>query len=139
MLIKNPVLSLKVGWLVVTILVFLDAFLDSKRGVEGNPLWQPIVEKIGIQNIYILVPFVLLLFWLVVKFGGWLTARIDKTPQAEELVLTALVLVYGLFDLWVIAVDFLNFHLITNYRLLVIPLTIIAVFYAVWAEKKLKQ
>lgn len=132
---KDPVLSKKIGWIVLAILVFIDAFLDVIRGVEGNPLWIPIVNIIGINNVPFLVPFVLLLFYLAVKALGWLVEKIDKTPRSEELVLTALVVVYAIFDIWLISMDFLGFRLITNFRYMIIPLTIIGLGYALWAQR----
>ena len=93
---KSPVLSKGVGWSLLAGLVLVDAFLDVIRGVEGNPLWIPIVNIIGVNNVPFLVPFVLLLFYLAVKALGWLVNKIDKTPRSEELVLTALVIVYAI-------------------------------------------
>ena len=134
---KSPVLSKKTGWIVLAILVFVDAFLDVIRVVEGNPLWIPIINIIGINNAPFLVPFVLLLFYLAVKVLSWLVEKIDKTPMAEELILTALVVVYAVFDIWAISVDFLGFRLIPNFRYMIIPLTIIGLGYALWAQKRL--
>ena len=105
--------------------------------VEGKPLWIPIVNIIGVNNVPFLVPFVLLLFYLAVKALGWLVNKIDKTPRSEELVLTALVIVYAIFDIWAISVDLLGFGLIPNFRYMIIPMTIIALGYALWAQKKL--
>ena len=134
---KSPVLSKKIGWIVLAILVLIDAFLDVIRGVEGNPLWIPIVKVIGINNVPFLVPFVLLLFYLAVKALGWIVEKADKTPKAEELILTSLVIAYGLFDVWAVSVDFLGFRLIPNFRYMIIPMTIVALGYALWAQKKL--
>lgn len=134
---KEPILQKKMGWIILAILVFIDAFLDVIRGVEGNPLWMPIVNVIGIRNVPFLVPFVLLLFYLAVKALGRLVEKIDKTPCSEELVLTALVIVYASFDIWLISVDFLGFRLITNFRHMIVPLTIIGLGYALLAQKKL--
>lgn len=108
------------------------------RGREGNPLWKPIVDIVGIEKVPFLVPFILILFYFVVKAVGWIIHKTDKTPKSEELVLTALVLIYGIFVVWTIAVDFLNFTLITNFHIMIIPLTIIALGYSLWAQKKLK-
>ena len=133
----KPVLSKKIGWVILALLVFLDSFLDVIRGVEGNPLWKPVVNAIGIKNVPFLVPLVLLLFYLVVKVLGWLVEKTDKTPNSEELVLTSLVIVYAVFDIWTISVDFLGFRLIPNFRYMVIPMAIIGMGYALWAQKKL--
>lgn len=43
----KPVLSKSAGWITLAILVFIDAFLDVIRGVEGNPLWIPFVATIS--------------------------------------------------------------------------------------------
>lgn len=137
---KSVVLSKKVGWIILTLLVFLDAFLDVKRGAEGNPLWQPILNYVGIQYTPLFVPFVLLLFYFVVKGGAWLTRKVDKIPiKSEELVLTSLVLAYFVFDLWIISVDFLGFRLIRNHYYLTPILVVIVLIYSVWAENKLKK
>ncbi len=133
----NPILSKKTGWIVLAILVFIDAFLDVIRGAEGNPLWMPIVNAIGIRNAPFLVPLMLLLFYLVVKVLGWLVEKTDKTPNSEELVLTALVIAYSIFDMWAISVDFLGFTLIPNFRYMIIPMMILALGYALWAQKRL--
>ena len=137
---KNAVLSKKAGWIILAVLVFLDAFLDVIRGTEGNPLWQPIVNIIGINYVPFLVPFVLLLFYFVVKGGAWLTRKVDKIQtNSEELVLTSLVLAYFVFDLWVISVDFFGFRLIKNHYHLIPILIVILLIYSLWAEKKLKK
>ncbi len=136
---KKVVLSKKVGWIILTVLLFADAFLDVKRGAEGNPVWQPIVNLIGINYVPFLVPFVLLFFYFVVKGGAWLSRKIDKIPiKSEELVLTALVLAYAVFDLWVILVDFFDFRLIKSHYHLTPILVIVVLIYSLWAEKKLK-
>ena len=136
---KNPVLSKKIGWIVLAILVFIDAFLDVIRGVEGNPLWIPIVNIIGIKNVPFLAPFVLALFYAVVKALGWIVEKADKTPKAEELVLTSLVIAYGFFDVWAVSVDFFGFRLIPDFRYMIIPMIIASLGYALWAQKKLKK
>ena len=50
------------------------------------------------------------------KISARIVVKIDKTKNAEEILLTSLVVVYALFDLWLIAVDFFNFSLISNFR-----------------------
>lgn len=134
----KPVLSKSVGWALLTSFVFIDAGLDMIRGAEGSPLWNPIANAIGIKMVSLLAPIVLIIFYFAVKIFGWLVQKIDKTPRSEELILTTLVVVYGVFDIWLIAVDFLGFSLITNYRVMVIPLTVAGMLYALWAQKKLK-
>ena len=134
---KDPVLSKRFGWILLASLVLIDAFLDVIRGVEGNPLWMPIVNIIGIKNVPFLAPFVLALFYAVVKALGWIVEKADKTPKAEELVLTSLVIAYGFFDVWAVSVDFFGFRLIPDFRYMIIPMIILALGYALWAQKKL--
>ena len=136
---KSPVLSKGIGWSLLAGLILIDAFLDVIRGVEGNPLWIPIVNMIGIKNVPFLAPFVLALFYGVVKALGWIVEKADKTPKSEELVLTSLVIAYGLFDVWALSVDFFGFGLIPNFRYMIIPMTIAALGYALWAQKKLRK
>src|SRR3989344_3502386 len=135
----KPVLSKKVGWIILIILVFIDSFLNVIRGQEGNPLWQPILYKIGIQYTPIFVPLVLIVFYFLIKIVSPIVKKVDKTPKAEELLLTTLVIVYLVFDLWLISVDFLGFRLIRNFRLMIFPLIAIGLFYSIWAERKLKK
>lgn len=135
----KPVLSKQIGWILLIALVALDAFLDFITGARGSAFWNPIARFLGIELVPLLAPLVLIIFYLVVKILGVIVAKADKTPRSEELILTTLVVVYGIFDVWLIAVDFFNFTLIENYRLLIIPLTIVGLFYAIWAQKKLKS
>jgi len=86
-----------------------------------------------------LIPLVLILFYLVVKFGSWLTKKYDKIYiKTEELVLTTLVIVYGFLDFWLIAVYFFNFKLFKNQYYLIPVLIVIGIAYSWLAEKKLK-
>ncbi len=136
---RRITLSKKTGWVIFTLLLFVDAFLDVIRGTEGNPLWQPLVERVGINFVPFLVPLILPFFYLVVKTLGWLIHKVEKLPQAEELVLTTLVVVYLVYDLWVIADDFLGFRLIHDFRQ-TIPFLLVAGFaYALLAERQLKR
>ena len=136
---KDPVLSKRFGWILLASLVLIDAFLDVIRGVEGNPLWMPIVNIIGIKNVPFLAPFVLALFYVAVKALGWIVEKTDKTPKSEELVLTSLVIAYGFFDVWAVSVDFFGFRLIPDFRYMIIPMIIASLGYALWAQKKLKK
>ncbi len=136
---KKVVLSRKAGWIILTILVFVDGFLTIIRGAEGNPLWKPVIDYIGIPYTFIFVPFVLLLFYFAIKGGGRIIEKVDKTPKAEELLLTTLVLVYFVFDLWVISVDFFGFRMIKNHYYFIPVLIIVALTYSLWAERYLKR
>ena len=139
---KKPVLSKTWAWIVLTCLVILDAALDmifaGGAGLQ-SPIWKPIANLLGINNPLLMTPLVLAIFYPFVKCAAWLTKKIDKIPiKAEELVLTTLVLVYGLFDLWLISVYFFDFRLFRNHYYLIPFLTIAGIAYSWWAEKKLK-
>lgn len=112
---KEPkvVLSKTWGWIILAGLVIIDALLDvifaQGSGLE-SPIWKLIANLLGVNNPLFLTPFVLILFYFVVKIGAWLTKKADKIPiKAEELVLTTLVIVYGVFVLWLISVYFFNY------------------------------
>ena len=133
------VLSKKTGWIILILLVILDAVLDvvfaQGKGLETG-IWKPISNFLGISNPLMMVPLVIILFYLAVKGGAWLARKIDKiSNKTEELVLTALVIVYGVFDLWLILVYFFNFTLFKNHFYLIPILAIIGISYELWAEK----
>ena len=136
---KRVTLPWLYGWIILTALMFLDAFLDVLRGSEGNPLWKPVVNIIGIEYVPLLVPLVIILFYVVVKASGWLIEKVDKLPQSKEIVLTCLVLAFAVYDIWVIAVDFLNFNLIQNHLHMIPILIIVALGYALCAEYIIKK
>lgn len=136
---KKVFLSKKAGWLFLIILVYIDAFLDIIRGKEGNPLWMPFVERFGIYVVLFLAPFVILLFYFALKILAKIIIKIDKTPFAEEILLTALVIIYFLFDLWLISADFFGFKLIKNFRYTIPFLIVAGLIYALWAEHKVKN
>ena len=75
--------------------------------------------------------------YFAVKTLGWIVRKTDNIPRAEELLLTTLVVVYGFLDLWLVAVNFFNFTLIKDHRMLILPLMIIGWLYSSWAQKKL--
>jgi hypothetical protein len=131
------------GWIILTALVLLDAILDvifaHGSGLE-SPIWKPIANLFRISNPLFITPFVLLIFYFEVKFGTWLTKKIDAVYiKTEELILTALVIVYSIFDLWLISLYFFEFKLIKNHIYLIPVLIIIGVSYSWWAENKLKN
>jgi len=136
---RQVTLPKKTAWVVFTLLLLTDAFLDVARRVEGNSLWQPIVTVIGINYVPLLVPLILPLFYVVVKVLGWLVRKVDRLPQAEELILTTLVIVYFVYDLWVVAVDFFGFRLISNFRQTIPLLLATSLGYALWAESVLRR
>jgi len=142
---KEPkvVLSKTLGWIILIALVFLDALLDvifaHGSGLE-SPVWKPIANLLGVSNPLFLTPLVLVVFYFVVKIGALLTRKSDKIEvKSEELVLTTLVIVYGVFVLWLILVYLLNFTLIKNQFYLIPILIVIGIAYSWWAEKRLKN
>mgnify|MGYP001606877757 FL=1 len=140
---KKLVLSKTWGWIILIALALLDALLDiifaKGKGLKSNIL-KPIADLLGISNPLFLTPLVLILFYFVVKIGAWLTRKADKIEiKSEELVLTTLVIVYGVFVLWLISVYLFNFTLIKNHLYLIPILIIIGIAYSWWAEKKLKK
>jgi hypothetical protein len=139
---SKVVLSKKLGWMILIGLVLLDAVLDivfaQGKGVESG-IWKPVSDFLGIKNPLLLSPLVLILFYFVVKVVARLAKKIDKiTIKAEELVLTNLVVVYGVFDLWLILFYMFNFRLFKNHFYLIPVLILIGIIYEWWAEKKLK-
>ncbi len=95
----------------------------------------------GTNTVYYLIPLVLLSFYLIVKIGAFLEEKISKTPQAEQLVLTIIVIIYALYNIWLFSVNFLGFKIITtaNHYYLIPIFIIIGALYGWWAEKKLKK
>ena len=136
---RKVFLSKKISVILLIILVYIDALLDIIRGKEGNPLWIPFVDNFGIYIVLILAPFVILLFYLFIKCLAKIVVKVDKTPFAEEILLTALVVIYGFFDLWLISVDFFGFKLIKNFYYTIPFLIIIGLIYALWAEWMVKK
>lgn len=134
----KPVLSKQTGWILLIFLVFFDAFLDLITGARGSSFWNPVANFIGVKTPF-LAPLVVVVIYLAVKTFGWIVQKTDKTPKSEELILTTFVVVYGFFDIWLIAVAFLNFTLVKDHRILIIPLMIVGFAYSLWAQKKLKS
>ena len=138
----KPFLSKTLGWIILILLVLLDAFLDvifaEGKGLE-TPVWKPIANFLGVSNPLFLTPLVLILFYFVVKTGTWLSKKVDKIPESEELVLTTLVIIYGIFDLWLISIYFFNFTLFKNHYYLIPILIIVGIAYSWWAENKIKK
>jgi len=142
---KEPkaVLSKTLGWTILTILVILDASLDvifaGGKGLESHIL-RPVADLFGINNPIFMTPLVFVIFYFAIKGGAWLAKKFDKvTIKAEELVLTTLVIVYGIFDLWLILFYVFDFRLIKNHYYLIPVLALAGIIYSWWAEKKLKS
>jgi len=141
---KKPkvVLSKFWAWIILVILAVLDASLDmvfaKSQGLQGF-FWKPIADFFGIQSAILAVPLLLMVFFVVVKIGAFLEKKIEKVPYAEELILTMLVILYGLFNLWLILVYFFNFTLFKNHYYLIPIFIVIGIVYSWWAEKNLKK
>jgi len=142
-MMKNPLFSKTIGWIILAGLVLLDVSLDlifaQGKGLE-SPVWRPIAQLFGVHNPLFFTPLILIIFYFVVKGGSWLTEKYDHIyVKTEELVLTTLVIIYGFFDLWLLLVYFFNFRLISNQFYLIPFLITIGIIYSWWAEKKLKN
>lgn len=140
---EKPVLSKFLGWIILILLAVLDASLDlifaKGKGIESG-IWKPISNLFRIDNPLFLIPIVLIIFYFCVKGIAWLIKKIDKiTIKTEELVLTTLVIVYGIFDLWLILVYFFDFRLFKSHFYLIPILIVAGIAYSWWAENKLKQ
>ena len=142
--IQKPelVLSKTWGWIILVLLAILDASLDmiysESSGLQGF-FWKPISEFLGIKYAILGVPILLIIFFIIVKIGTFLEKKTEKIQFAEEIVITTLVIVYGLFDLWLIAFHIFDFRIIRNHYFLIPLLIVIGVIYSWWAEKKIKH
>jgi hypothetical protein len=137
------VLSKRYGWIAITLLVLLDAFLDvifeQGKGLESNIL-KPVADLFGITNPIFMVPVVLVLIYIAVKLVGLLVRVTDKVyEKSEELVLTTFVVVYGVFDLLLILYYLFDLRVLMNRYVLIGILVIVGTAYSWWAEKKLKD
>ncbi len=138
----KPVLSKLWAWIIIILLVVIDASLDlifaDGRGLESNIL-KPVSNLLGISNPLFLTPLVLIIFFIGVKLLAFLIEKFDKTPNAEELILTILVIVYAIFDLWLILTYFFDFRIFRSHYYLIPILIAIGIAYGWWAENKLKK
>ena len=136
------VLSKLWAWIILVILAVLDALLDmifsDSQGLQGF-FWKSIANFFRIQSAILAVPLLLIIFFVAVKIGAFLEKKIERVQYAEELVLTTLVILYGLFNLWCILVYFFNFTLFKSYFYLIPIFIIVGIVYSWWAEKKLKK
>lgn len=130
----------KIAWISIIALVYLDAVLDLIAGKGmGNPLWVPFVDAFGKYVVLLLPIFLLLIFYILIKILARIVQKVDKTPFSEEILLTALVVVYSLFDVWLVSVGFLGFNLIRNFRWTIPFLIVGGLAYALWAQKRVKK
>ena len=133
------ILTKRQGLAVLFILLLIDTLFDVIRGTQGNPIFKPIENSFGIWVFPFLVPFVVVFFYAVVKFFGRVVYKIDKTPHADEILLTALAVIFAVHDIWVFSLDFLGFSLIKDFRHM-IPVYIVAgLAYALWIEHRMRK
>ena len=139
---RSPVFSKTVGWSILAGLVILDAVLDvlfaEGKGLE-SVFWEPIARSIGVSNPLFLVPLVLIAFFVCVKILALVVGKIDKIPMAEELMLSILVVVYGVFDLLLIFSYLSGVQLFRSQLQLIPVLIVIGIAYGWWAENRLKK
>ncbi len=139
---KRAVLPKLWAWIFLLLLALLDSFLDmffaANSGLKSF-FWQPIAEFTGIKYAPLMVPFLLIIFFILVKLCAFLEKKIENVNKAEELVLTTLVVAYGLFNLWLILVYLFKFSLFRNPIHLIPALVVVAMAYAWWAERILKK
>jgi len=130
------------AWIFLLLLALLDSFLDmffaANSGLKSF-FWQPIAEFTGIKYAPLMVPFLLIIFFILVKLCAFLEKKIENVNKAEELVLTTLVIVYGVFVLWLISFYLFNFRLFRSHYYLIPVLIVIGITYSWWAENKLKK
>ncbi len=132
---KAIALSKRIGWPVLISLVFWDAFVTFIRGREGNPLWKPIVETLGLNSLWFLAAAVIVLFYFVTKAVGWYVKNYERFPHGEEVVLTSLVIAFATYDLYITFLLPYYGFLGSQSHYYVIPVLIIPVLvYNLWLE-----
>lgn len=127
----------KIAWLIFFLLLCLEALVTYLvgNGQEGNSLWRPIVTALGFKVVFLIIPLVFIFFYFLVKLAGWLVERLDKLPHGEEIILTALVITYATYDLYLILVPRSFGYLGTKSHYALIPLLIIpGLIYGLWLE-----
>ena len=123
---------------VLAILLLIDTFFDILRGTQGNPLFKPIENAFGVWAFPFLVPPVVALLYFLSIGIGKIVEKADKITNGKEIILTTLVVIFVIHDIWVFSLDYLGFRLIKSY-LHMIPIYIIAgIAYSWWAEKSVK-
>ncbi len=137
--IPSVVLSRRNGLIILGMLLLLDTVFDVLRGTQGNPLFKPIENAFGIWVFPFLVPFALAFFYLAARLLGRVVEKIDRTPHSEEILLTALVVIFAVHDFWVFSVDYLGFRLVRSYYQMIPVYIIIGLAYSLWAERLIRS
>ncbi len=132
---KKIALSKLIGWPVLILLIFWDAFLTYMAGGEGNPLWQPVVDRFGLNALWVLAILVLILFYFLTKIVGRYTEKVEKFPQGEEIVLTNLVIVFIVYDLYItFAVPHIGYLGFRRHYAIIPVLILPILLYNIWLE-----
>src|SRR3989344_3889103 len=98
--------SKKTGWLILGALIFLDAGVTFALGAEGNPLWSYFTERFGIWVVLVLAALLLPVLYGAIKLLAPLVAKTDQLANSEEVLLTNLVIIYALYDLYFLLLVF---------------------------------
>lgn len=135
--------SRKMGWLILAALIFLDAGVTFALGAEGNPLWRYFTEKFGIWVVLVLAVLLLAVLWGAIKLLAPLVAKTDRLPNSEEVLLTNVVIIYAIYDLYflllVFGVEFVR-PLFASPALLIVALLVPGLIpYNIYLSYKQKQ
>ena len=133
---KTIALPHKIGWSILVFLVFWDGLITFLRGKgEGNPIWKPFVDSLGIHVIWVLAIGVLALFYFVVRIVGWYSEKHEGFPDGRGIVITSIVIAYGTLDLYLTLVfPYIGYLGFKNHYIL-IPIILAPVFiYNIWLE-----
>lgn len=124
-----------ISWPILILLVFLDASVTHITTKENTLLWRPLIDKFGVNILWVLAVVGLILFYLITKIGGWYVEHIGRLPKGEEIVLTSLLIVFTTYDTYKIFLrpylDYINFN---NYFIIFSALLIPVIIYSFWLE-----
>lgn len=125
-----------ISWPILILLVFLDASVTHITTKENTLLWRPLIEKFGVNILWVLAIVGLILFYLITKIGGWYVERVGRLPKGEEIVLTSLLIVFATYDTYKIfirpSLDYLN---PSNYYFIFPVLLLPVIIYSLWLER----
>ena len=137
---EKTALPKKIGWPILVLLVFWDAFITFSAGGESNPLLRPIVTYFGLHALWVLGILVLGLFYLLVKYVGKYAQKYEGYSQGEEIVLTSLVIVFATYDFYLTFLRPYFGYLGSRYHYAIIPILIVPVLiYNLWLEHLKKK
>ncbi|MBI2589478.1 hypothetical protein HYW32_00375 [Candidatus Berkelbacteria bacterium] len=104
----------RIGWLILVLLVYFDAIFTVIIGKEGNPLWQIFTNRYGIWTDLIAPIPVLLALYVGILLLTPIVRRFDRYPNSHEVILTNLIIVYAIYDLYFI-LNFVGFPLAVDF------------------------